>query len=315
MEKEDALGISRRKRSALAVSPKMYRIMRLCLILAIPLVYFLCSPLLIVVMAVWIFFLFVSNAVEKDMNAGLKSDLCTKIPKTDCILSILAVALAFICVVVSSISMASKSGVFDGMTSSQISSHAGGNLSTAEFVWMQIWQKLKSFGSLMTGTRYLFQSEMAFRGGGGDDFSPPAGGSGSLSDMLSDMPFSMVFESVIKAVCTALLVAICVVGVISLYKMWKIQKEMPALTESERIRRLKAAESAMAKRNAERTYFSVKKAEFTDLERELIADLDFLFDPDDESEEAPQGSDTAADGTQNAPFPAPPPEEEKPTPL
>ena len=50
MEIEDDLGIKRTKKKKFVLPIKVYKIIKLCLIIAIPVVYFLCSPLLILVM-------------------------------------------------------------------------------------------------------------------------------------------------------------------------------------------------------------------------------------------------------------------------
>ncbi len=290
MEKQDALGISRRT-SKRTMSPKTYFFVRSCLIIAIPAVYFLCSPFLIVVMALWILLLRATVNIEKNYNSGLKKDLCTKLPKTDSVLCIVLVLLVLISAVVSSVSMTSKGSMFEGMNSSQIEGALKEDFDAVKFTLMRIFSKIKEFGSLTTGTRWLFLSERVFIGGVGGGMqggSPPpdmgAPGGGDISDMLSNMPFSMLFQSIIKAVCTALLAVICIVGIISSVKIKKLNLSEGELTEKEMIRAMKREEERRRKEREKNNYYSMKKTDYSQLEREVLSDLAFLFE-DIESEE------------------------------
>lgn len=237
MEIEDDLGIKRTTKKKFVLPIKAYKIIKLCLIIAIPVVYFLCSPLLILVMLAYIGLLIVTHTIEKEYNKGLKKDLRTALPKTDSILCILVVVIAVVCVCVSSFSTTQKVSPFEGMTETEIEETIDlPKFSKSDMVWRQIGNGIKNVATLSTGTRYLFQSEKTFgRGkgpGGGmegmeppEGFTPPSGGTGSppdMSEMLQNMPFSMVFESIIKAVNTGMIVIVCIVGVTSLRKLKKL---------------------------------------------------------------------------------------------
>ena len=234
MEMEDDLGIKRGVRKRLVLSRKAYTILKLCLIGAIPVVYFLCSPLLVVVILAYFGLYFITGNMEKNFNLGLKKELQIRLPRTDSLLCLLLVILTLVGVVVSSVSMTQKGSVFEGFDESQLEEVIDeGDFSSSGFVWMQIWTKTKEFGTLMTGTRYLFREQRGFGGFGdfGGDFDPPEGFSpptGSdmpdMSELLGSMPFSIIFESVIKAVDTGLLVIVCVCGLLSLRKYRKLTK-------------------------------------------------------------------------------------------
>lgn len=237
MEIEDDLGIKRRKKKKFVLPIKVYKIIKLCLIIAIPVVYFLCSPLLILVMLAYIGLLIVTHSIEKEYNKGLKKDLRTALPKTDSILCILVVVIAVVCVAVSSFSTTQRVSPFEGMTETEIEETIElPKFDKGDMVWRKIESGIKDVATLSTGTRYLFQSEKTFgRGkgpGGGmegmeppEGFTPPSGGMGEPPDMnkmLQDMPFSMVFESIIKAVNTGMIVIVCIVGVASLRRLKKL---------------------------------------------------------------------------------------------
>ena len=237
MEIEDDLGIKRTTKKKFVLPIKVYKIIKLCLIIAIPVVYFLCSPLLILIMLAYIGLLIVTHSIEKEYNKGLKKDLRTALPKTDSILCILVVVIAVVCVCVSSFSTTQRVSPFEGMTETEIEETIDlPEFSKADMVWRQIESGIKNVATLSTGTRYLFQSERAFgrgRGPGGgmpdfeppEGFTPPSGGMGEppdMNEMLQDMPFSMVFESIIKAVNTGMIVIVCIVGLASLRKLKKL---------------------------------------------------------------------------------------------
>ena len=240
MEIEDDLGIKREKKKKFVLPIKVYRMIKLCLIVSIPVVYFLCSPLLILVMLAYIGLLFVTHSIEKEYNKGLKKDLRTALPKADSILCVLVVIIAVTCVCVSSFSTTKKFSPFEGMNQEQIEEMIDlPKFDKGDMTLRRVENALKNVATLSTGTRYLFQSERTFGrggfpgGGGMPNFEPPEGftpPSGmpqgmkppDMSEMLENMPFSMVFESIIKAVNTGMIVIICLTGLASIRKLKKL---------------------------------------------------------------------------------------------
>ncbi len=304
-EREDALGIKRGKEVTPLLSFDTYRIMRICLLVALPIVYFLCSPFLILLLLAWIALIFVARSLEKKYNEGLRKDLCTKLPKTDSVLCIILVIIVVVSVAVSLVSTTNKGTPFDGMTSEQLEEKLERfDFDDSEFTWRRIESKLKDVGSAMTGTRWLFQEEQSFRGGPGggfrgfggkgdfgdfqppEGFEPPTGGKPDMSEMLSNMPFSMVFQSIMKAVCTGMLIAVFVAGIMALQKMKKLRLNDDKLTEKERAKRRRKEEERLAKENEAKHFFSMEKVDFTEMEKELLSDLAFLFATDEEKEES-----------------------------
>ena len=229
MEVEDDLGIKRGTKKRFVVPNKVYILIKIILIAAIPAVYFICSPLLVVVVLAYFGLIVITNNIEKNYNLGLKKELHIHLPKTDSLLCLLLVLITVVGVVVSSVSMTQRSSMFEGFDDSQLEDVIDeGDFSSADFVWMQIWTKTKDFGTLMTGTRYFFQEQRGFGGPGGEPpegFSPPSGSDmPDMSELLDNMPFSIIFESIIKAVDTGMLVVICLCGLFSMRKFKKLTR-------------------------------------------------------------------------------------------
>ena len=154
MEVEDDLGIKRGTKKSLAVPDKVYILIKIILIAAIPVVYFICSPLLVVVVLAYFGLIIITNNIEKNYNLGSKKELHIHLPKTDSLLCLLLVLVTVVGVVVSSVSMTQRSSMFEGFDDSQLEDVIEeGDFSSADFVWMQVWTKAKDFGTLMTGNR------------------------------------------------------------------------------------------------------------------------------------------------------------------
>ena len=229
MEVEDDLGIKRGTKKRFVVPNKVYILIKIILIAAIPVVYFICSPLLVLVVLAYFGLIVITNNIERNYNLGLKKELHIHLPKTDSLLCLLLVLITVVGVVVSSVSMTQRSSMFEGFDDSQLEDVIDeGDFSSADFVWMQIWTKTKDFGTLMTGTRYFFQEQRGFGGPGGEPpegFSPPSGSDmPDMSELLDNMPFSIIFESIIKAVDTGMLVVICLCGLFSMRKFKKLTR-------------------------------------------------------------------------------------------
>lgn len=235
MEVEDDLGIRRGRKKRFVLPNRVYILVKLVLIAAIPAVYFLCSPLLAVVALAYFGLIVITNNIEKNFNLGLKKSLQIHLPKADSLLCLLLILITVVGMVVSSVSMTQKSSQFEGFDESMLEDVIDNeDISEAGIVWMQIRTKTKDFGTLMTGTRYLFIEQRGFGSFGGpggpggeppEGFSPPTGGGmPDMSELLDDTPFSIIFESIIKAVDSGLLVVICVCGLLSVRKFKKLTK-------------------------------------------------------------------------------------------
>ncbi len=239
MEVEDDLGIKRGVKAKFVIPIKLYKLIKLCLIIAIPVVYFICSPLLIVVVLAYFGLLFVTNGVEKNLNQGMRKDLHVHLPKVDSILCILLVIITIAGTIVSSVSTTQRKSPFEGMDSTQIEETLGDmDFDSTSFKVRRVWNKVKDVGTLMTGTRYFFVSQDGFRGGFGggkpdgfkeppEGFTPPSGDfePPDMNNMLQNLPFSMIFQSIIKAVDSALLLVICACGLLSFKKIKRVAED------------------------------------------------------------------------------------------
>ncbi len=243
-EVEDDLGISRKKKVAFTIPPKVYYIVKLVLIVLIPVIYLLYSPLLIAIILLYFALIFVTNLMEKQLNHGLRKSLQISLSKIDSILCIIVVIITLASTLVSMVSTTERKSPFEGMDSEQMEEFVEDlDFDSADFKWMQVKNKIKDFGTLLTGTRVLFEEEQTFRGGFGggrpsgftppsgdfelpENFTPPSGDFSppDMNSMLGNMPFSMMFESIIKAVNTGLLFIICICGIVSLSKVRKLTK-------------------------------------------------------------------------------------------
>ena len=83
MEVEDDLGIKRGTKKTLVVPNKVYILIKIILIAAIPVVYFICSPLLVLVVLAYFGLIVITNNIERNYNLGLKKELHIHLPKTD----------------------------------------------------------------------------------------------------------------------------------------------------------------------------------------------------------------------------------------
>ncbi len=180
MEVEDDLGIKRGVKGKFNVPISAYKIIKLCLIVAIPAVYFIYSPLLILVALLYFALIFLTNRMEKNLNCGLRKDLHVHLPKLDSILCVLIIVIAITGTVVSSVSTGQQKSSFEGLNTEQLEEFVKDiDFDDSSFKWMQVKNKIKDFASLLTGNRVFFQEERSFGGrfGGGipEGFSPPEG--------------------------------------------------------------------------------------------------------------------------------------------
>ncbi len=247
MEVEDDLGIKRGVKSKFSIPIKLYKLIKLCLIIAIPVVYFLCSPLLLLIVLAYFGLIFITNGVEKNLNHGMRKDLHVQLPKLDSILCVLLVIITIAGTLVSSLSTTQKKSNFEGFDNSQLEDVLENlDFDSTDFKVKRVWNKIKEIGTLMTGTRYFFKTQEGFRGGFGggigggfgggtppegfeppEGFTPPSGDfePPDMNNLLQKLPFSMIFQSIIKAVDSALLLVICICGLLSLRKIKKIVED------------------------------------------------------------------------------------------
>ncbi len=242
LEIEDDNCIQKKKKTGFRVSMKTYRRIKLALIIAIPIVYFVYSGLLLFVFAGLSATIVLTNVKEKEFNKGLKKELQSSLPKGDSLLAILVIIISIVSILFSLSTSSQRKSMFQGFNETEIQESIKDfdfEFDKGDMIWREIQNQLRSLGNLSTGERVFFQEARRFgmmgKGMPPDGFEPPAGDMGSMpdmpemkppkdmSEMMDEIPFSILFSSILKSVNTGLVFLVAGVGVISLVKVRKIE--------------------------------------------------------------------------------------------
>ncbi|MBU1145179.1 MAG: hypothetical protein KJ971_04920 [Firmicutes bacterium] len=223
IENIDAKGISRKKYK-LVITPKTFFILKAIAIVLIPIAYFVYSPLLVLVMFLFVGLYFVAIGCEHSLNKSVIKSNHIKIPKYDS-----AIALLLICV-----------SLFGALSSFS----SGGVGRIANTFLMKLKTAVSNFGSLQTGIRSIFGTTAGFKFGPmekPDGFIPnseafleefgtmPRGdfheGVPNFEFSMDNIPIEFMFSQVFSTVATVLICMVGIFGAISLYyTMIKIRK-------------------------------------------------------------------------------------------
>ncbi len=236
LEIEDDNCIQRKKSTGFRFSMKIYRRIKLGLIIAIPVVYFVYSGLLFFVFAALALMLILTNKKEKEFNKGLKKELQSSLPKGDSLLAILVIVLSLVSIVFSVATSSQRKSMFQGFDQTEIEEAIGDfdfEFDKGDMVWREIKNQLRSLGNLSTGERVFFQEARRFGMMGGgmppEGIQPPAD-MGSMpeppkdiSEMMDEIPFNVLFSSILKSINTGLVFLVAAVGVFALLKVRKIE--------------------------------------------------------------------------------------------
>lgn len=210
LERLDDQGIQRKKWK-FTYTPKRFMIVKSILIGLIPILYFIYSPLLVVVMIAYIGLFYLAMATERHMNKSVIKSNHIKIPKFDSAIALLVVVIALL-------------GSIFGVSGGRV-----GRFSNT--LWMKFTTSLRNFGSLLTGKRALIGGQKGF--GFGTQPTPPEGfipDSEAFNEMMgpmpggrpdmdidfSDLPIEFMFSQILSTVQTALVFAVAVIGLFSL---------------------------------------------------------------------------------------------------
>jgi len=231
IESMDARGISRKKWK-FTYSPGKFIKIKAVLIALIPIAYFIYSPLLVVVMILYVGLFFLAIGTERTMNKSVIKSNHIKIPKYDSAIALLLVTIAL---------LGSIFGVSDGRHGK-----------FANTFLSKISTSLSNFGSLLTGKRALIGGAPGF--GFGTAPTPPDGfvaNASEFQDMMGDMPsggggkpdfnldisnipIEFMFSQILSTVQTALVFAVAGIGIASLLftikKMKKFEEIINDLT-------------------------------------------------------------------------------------
>ena len=237
-EKQDAAGLSRKKWK-FTCPPKVFLWIKLGLTVLLPVVYFVYSPLLVVVMALYVGLFFLARMAEHAMNKSVIRKNHISIPKFDSAVALLAILIALVGGVMSATEK-TQAPQFKDFAQISVDGAIGGRFQKMQqkMKWNRFWKNLENFGSLLTGNRNLFESEKKFSFSAmeppedfnaefpempdfpdmPEGFSPPQFGSppGGFDFNISDLPIAYVASSALSTVNTVLVFSVMGLGFISL---------------------------------------------------------------------------------------------------
>ncbi len=172
IEAQDAEGISRKKWSH-SMSPTLFVILKIVVLVLIPIVYFVYSPLLIVLMLAYLSFFFLAILTERRMNKSVIKDNQIKLPKFDTAFALIAIVVTIVGVCLDSTSNV-KSSSLGNLSSDQMmefkldsanSSSESFDIENFDYKSAKSSNSLQSFvsvlknlGSMLTGERNVFSS-------------------------------------------------------------------------------------------------------------------------------------------------------------
>lgn len=266
MEEQDAKGISRKKWK-FTISPTLFIIIKLILIILIPIVYFVYSPLLILVMIAYVSLFFLARFAEHSLNKSVIRANHIHIMKFDSFIALLVIIIAF-AGSFSSINNKNKQSAFGGFNSTQVSEMLGNksvrNIKKSNKT-SQVQTYFTNFFTLLTGERNVFESnEKEFNFG---TMKPPSDfvankedlenkmdkemggrpkGGGGYKMSIDDIPLEYVTSSTISTINMFLIFSVSGVGLISLIciylKKKKFEREMEEVVIEGKIEMLSSGE-------------------------------------------------------------------------
>lgn len=208
MEKEDAQGVSR-KRYKRTLSFETFAILKGVVLSLIPVMFFLYSPALVLVMAAYVALCYAAILTERGMNKSVIKANHIHIPKADSAIAAVIIVIALVGAVIGAVSV-SRPPMLKNFSSSDMANFAGnaGSFRVGGF-FMRIKQVLSNFGSLLTGKRSI-SNGLGF----GTQSPPSGGGHGGFS--FDDLPLQYLFSLVLSIVSTVLVCLVFLLGCYSL---------------------------------------------------------------------------------------------------
>lgn len=173
-EYEDAHGIKRKVKYGYSdgMSLKTIRIIKIVLLVAGLVSFFLYSVLLLPIVLLYGLLYFFMRQKERNMNYGMRKELWVKLPKFDCTIALIIVIVTFCMVGLSAISTRNRNSVFAGKNEAQVyqilvtrgTSSGDAEERAKDMVkngmTLTTWERyMYQAGSLLTGHRELFQSK------------------------------------------------------------------------------------------------------------------------------------------------------------
>ena len=222
MEKEDSLGISRKKLKG-AISEKTFIILKIISIVSIPLIYFIYSPLLIFAIIFAVLMLIFATMAEKKINHTFIKSNHMKISKLDSVVAIIVILVT--------------------ITGTIINANTKKKFSESNTL-VEISRTVKNFGSCLTGSRSIIKGSNMGMHFGTKDFdpskmppAPPEGGRPPMNFSIEDLPLEIVFSHMISSVNTVLIFMVPITGGVTLlyyfYKKKRFDREMNSTIKDE----------------------------------------------------------------------------------
>ena len=278
MQKEDALGISRRKKNYIHIDRHMYRTFKIVMAIVIPVTFFLYSPALIFAVLAYVAAVCVFNInAEAEMNDNYRADCHVKMPKYDVALAVTVLLTTLAAFIVSQCFSKNADGMLADFSGEELEDFIDKGKIPVEFSsgWFKIRQVLVNIGSLMTGERSLFST---LRIG----MQPPpqgmgGGGMGMPQISITDLPLSFVFSTVFSVLNTVLIFGLSLLSLLSLRGVKKVYR-LADTGGGRRARKLRFAKEEV--RTVERDIQEIKK------EQDILLKIfeDELLDDDCEEE-------------------------------
>ena len=200
------------------VTPKVYFRLKIACVAAVPVLYFVYSPLLIVPMLVYVALFYLGLGVEREINRNVIRRNRIRLVRIDSVLALIVVVIAIAGTAVSANSKIRPGGFahMDDETVQELIDDADFSAARRRSAWIGFTQKVADFGSLLTGRRSVFSGTRRFATvDPPEDFSPPPGDMPEMPD-LGDMPFDYVVSSVLSSINTVLVFGTAGAGLLSL---------------------------------------------------------------------------------------------------
>lgn len=197
------------------VTPKVYFRLKIACVAAVPLLYFVYSPLLIVPMLVYVALFYLGLGVEREINRNVIRRNRIRLVRIDSVLALIVVVIAIAGTAVSANSKIRPGGFahMDDETVQELIDDADFSAARRRSAWVGFTQKVADFGSLLTGRRSVFSGMRRFATvDPPENFGPPPG---EMPDF-GDMPFDYVISSVLSSINTVLVFGTAAAGLLSL---------------------------------------------------------------------------------------------------
>ena len=210
LEKEDSLGISRKKLKG-AMNEKVFIILKIISIILIPIIYFIYSPLLIFAVIFSTLMIIFANMTEKKINHTYIKSNHMKISKLDSIFAIIVILVTI------------SGAIINSNTKKKMSN---------DNIIIEINQSFKNIGSCLTGSRSIFKNNNLGMHFGTKDFdpkkmpsSPPEGGRPPKDFSIEDLPLDILFSHMISSINSVLVFMIPISSSITLLLYYRKKKK------------------------------------------------------------------------------------------